>query len=178
MATVGHISKLLKSTFVLQQNHGTRWYGEVEELSQNLEPDNDKSTIEGDDCGDFVSSECKEEQQTEERVKYQVGGSSIRELMKEREEEEQDAYKAHAKALRDADTVTDEMREEVMELLELLGVPYMVAPMEAEAQCVELERLNLVKGTITDDSDALVFGSCNVYKNIFEDVRYIVHYCV
>ncbi len=162
-----------------QKNHGTRWYGEVqEELSQNRQRDssNKSSTEGGNNC---FSSECKEEeqqQQTKERGKDQVvrDSSTMREeeVIKERvEEEEQNAYIAHAKALRDANTVTDEMREEVMGLLELLGVPYMVAPMEAEAQCVELERLNLIDGTITDDSDVLIFGSCIAYKNIFEDVR-------
>ncbi len=130
---------------------------------------------EGGDGGDFVSiTKCKEEQQQiDETGKYSLD-SRMKEIIQENEE--QDASKAHNKAMRDAATVTDEMKEEVMGLLELLGVPYMVAPMEAEAQCAELERLNLVEGTITDDSDAFVFGSHNVYKNIFQDVRYTLHY--
>ncbi len=109
----------------------------------------------------------------DETGKYPLD-SRMKEIIQENEE--QDASKAHNKAMRDAATVTDEMKEEVMGLLELLGVPYMVAPMEAEAQCAELERLNLVVGTITDDSDTFVFGSHNVYKNIFQDVRYTLHY--
>jgi DNA excision repair protein ERCC-5 len=73
---------------------------------------------------------------------------------------------------RDMDSVTDEMKLEVMQLLRLFGVPFFEAPAEAESQCVELERLGLVHGVITEDSDALVFGGKTIYKNIFEDQKY------
>ena len=77
---------------------------------------------------------------------------------------------------RDMDTVTDEMVEEVMQLLQLFGVPYLRAPAEAEAQCVELEKLGLVDGVVTEDSDAIVFGSNSVYRNIFDDKKYVEVY--
>ncbi|GKY98340.1 hypothetical protein MPSEU_000791600 [Mayamaea pseudoterrestris] len=77
---------------------------------------------------------------------------------------------------RDTDTVTDEMKLEVMQLLELFGVPYLEAPAEAESQCAELERLGLVNGIVTDDSDVFVFGGKNVYKNIFEDQKFAEAY--
>jgi DNA excision repair protein ERCC-5 len=72
--------------------------------------------------------------------------------------------------------VTEEMRNEVMELLHLFGIPYIVAPAEAEAQCVELERLGLVDGIVTEDSDAFVFGGKIVYKNLFKDQKYLEAY--
>ena len=73
---------------------------------------------------------------------------------------------------RDMDSVTDEMKLEVMQLFQLFGVPYIEAPAEAEAQCAELERLGLVDGIITEDSDVFVFGGKAVYKNIFEDQKF------
>ena len=77
---------------------------------------------------------------------------------------------------RDIDTVTDEMVHETMQLLTLFGIPYLRAPAEAESQCVELERLGLVDGVVTEDSDALVFGCKSLYKNIFDDKKYVEAY--
>ncbi|EFA03362.2 hypothetical protein TcasGA2_TC013347 [Tribolium castaneum] len=49
---------------------------------------------------------------------------------------------------RTAGNITEQMFQEAQELLELFGVPYIIAPMEAEAQCAFLELIGLTDGTI------------------------------
>ena len=55
----------------------------------------------------------------------------------------------------------------LQELLRLFGIPYIEAPMEAEAQCAILDLTDQTSGTITDDSDIWLFGARHVYKNFF-----------
>ncbi|KAM3230306.1 hypothetical protein ACQJBY_060852 [Aegilops geniculata] len=68
------------------------------------------------------------------------------------------------------------MFAECQELLQMFGLPYIIAPMEAEAQCAYMEINNLVDGVVTDDSDVFLFGARNVYKNIFDDRKYVETY--
>lgn len=71
------------------------------------------------------------------------------------------------RARRDVDTVTEDMLEESKRLLSLFGLPYLVAPMEAESQCAQLELAGLVDGVITEDSDTFLFGARRVYRKLF-----------
>lgn len=48
--------------------------------------------------------------------------------------------------------------------------------MEAEAQCAIPEELNLTKGTITDDGDVWLFAAKTVYKNFYNQIKFIVKY--
>jgi DNA excision repair protein ERCC-5 len=77
---------------------------------------------------------------------------------------------------RDADEVTQTMISECQHLLTLFGLPYITAPMEAEAQCAELVRLGLVDGIVTDDSDTFLFGGTRVYKNMFNAAKFVECY--
>jgi exonuclease-1 len=61
--------------------------------------------------------------------------------------------------LRKAVDVTPEMARLLMEELKKAGVQYVVAPYEADAQMVYLERQNIVSAIISEDSDLLVFGA-------------------
>lgn len=78
--------------------------------------------------------------------------------------------------LRDSDEVTQDMVKEIQELLACFGIPYITAPMEAEAQCAELLRLGLVDGIITDDSDVFLFSGDKIYKNMFHEKNYVEFY--
>ena len=77
---------------------------------------------------------------------------------------------------RDADEVTQTMVAECQHLLTLFGLPYITAPMEAEAQCAELVHLGLVDGIVTDDSDTFLFGGTRVYKNMFNAAKFVECY--
>ncbi|KAL6143321.1 hypothetical protein ACLB2K_054016 [Fragaria x ananassa] len=77
---------------------------------------------------------------------------------------------------RNVESVSSEMYTECQELLQMFGIPYIIAPMEAEAQCACLELANLVDGVVTDDSDVFLFGARSVYKNIFDDRKYVETY--
>jgi DNA excision repair protein ERCC-5 len=89
---------------------------------------------------------------------------------------ESDLKERQRRDLRDADEVTVTMIREVQDLLSRFGIPYITAPMEAEAQCAELLKLRLVDGIITDDSDVFLFGGDRVYRNMFHEKHYVEFY--
>lgn len=69
--------------------------------------------------------------------------------------------------------VTQPMIDDAIELLRMFGIPYVLSPSEAEAQCAKLEQLGLCDGTITDDSDIWLFGGSYVLKNFFQHDRFV-----
>ncbi|XP_078435659.1 5'-3' exonuclease family protein [Wolffia australiana] len=77
---------------------------------------------------------------------------------------------------RNAESVNSEMFSECQDLLQMFGLPFIIAPMEAEAQCAYMEMTNLVDGIVTDDSDAFLFGAQRVFKNIFDERKYVETY--
>ncbi|KAI1424207.1 hypothetical protein F5Y12DRAFT_467087 [Xylaria sp. FL1777] len=65
------------------------------------------------------------------------------------------AYQELQKAI----DVTPEMARHLIEALKKANIPYVVAPYEADAQLVYLERQGITSGIISEDSDLLVFGA-------------------
>lgn len=68
--------------------------------------------------------------------------------------------------------VTKEHNEECKTLLRLMGIPYVEAPCEAEAQCAALVKAGKVFATGTEDMDSLTFGSSVVLRHLtFSEAR-------
>lgn len=61
--------------------------------------------------------------------------------------------------LQKAIDVTPEMARQLIEALKKANIPYVVAPYEADAQLVYLERQGITSGIVSEDSDLLVFGA-------------------
>ncbi|KAL8738531.1 MAG: hypothetical protein Q9181_000691 [Wetmoreana brouardii] len=61
--------------------------------------------------------------------------------------------------LQKAVDVTPEMARQLIEELKKLGVQYVVAPYEADAQLAYLEKQGIIDGILSEDSDLLVFGA-------------------
>lgn len=66
-----------------------------------------------------------------------------------------EAYQEFQKAV----DVTPYMARQLIEELKKMNVQYVVAPYEADAQMVYLERHGMIDGIISEDSDLLVFGA-------------------
>lgn len=90
--------------------------------------------------------------------------------------EQTELQKERGRQERLAASITDQMCVEAQELLQLFGVPYLVAPMEAEAQCAFLDAISLTEGSITDDSDIWLFGGKKVYKNFFNQNKHVLQF--
>ncbi|XP_027836268.2 DNA excision repair protein ERCC-5 homolog [Aphis gossypii] len=84
-----------------------------------------------------------------------------------------DLASLHRTSDRMASSVTQKITSEIKGLLKLFGIPYITAPMEAEAQCAFLEKIGRTEGTVTDDSDVWLFGANVVYKDFFDNQKYV-----
>ncbi|CAF0879238.1 unnamed protein product [Rotaria sp. Silwood1] len=68
--------------------------------------------------------------------------------------------------------VTREHNEDCKRLLKLMGIPYVDAPTEAEAQCAALVKQGKVYGVGTEDMDALTFGADVLIRHLtFSEAR-------
>lgn len=97
-------------------------------------------------------------------------------LAAESRQETRDLQQERNKQDRLGMSITERMNDDCKRLLRLFGIPYVVAPMEAEAQCAFYDSVNLTDGTITDDSDIWLFGGQTVYKNFFDQQKNVMEF--
>jgi len=79
--------------------------------------------------------------------------------------EEGDLQRARTKA-QQTSRITDVMIEDSVRLLELMGVPVIMAPGEGEAQASYMTGMGDVYGTASQDFDSLLFGSTLLFRNL------------
>lgn len=70
------------------------------------------------------------------------------------------------KYLKRSSSISKEQWEQCKELLDLMGIPYINAPEEADSQCAYLAKNGLVDGVLTEDMDILTFGSTKIIRNL------------
>ena len=70
------------------------------------------------------------------------------------------------KYLKRSSSISKEQWTQCKELLELMGIPYINAPEEADSQCAYLAKVGLVYGVLTEDMDILTFGSTKIIRNL------------
>ncbi|XP_073698810.1 DNA excision repair protein ERCC-5 homolog, partial [Garra rufa] len=175
------------------------------DVSDAEEPSETEDSHIKEEEADKSSSEDKEEEQTEEEEESSVQSpdkseeinesldeapaaavvasewdhidtEELLQLDRDLQDEQMSLTEQQQQQQRSSNTVTGQMCLESQELLRLFGVPFVVAPMEAEAQCAALDRLDQTHGTITEDSDIWLFGGRHVYKNFFNQNKYVEHY--
>jgi DNA excision repair protein ERCC-5 len=138
---------------------------QVEEKEEDLQEEMDQIDITD------VPTNLEEENQEFSRFVSELSSnpSGVREML----QTEIDVLSVkQRKDLRDAADISTEMMQETQELLRLFGLPYLVAPTEAESQCAFLAESGLVNGIVTDDSDVFLFGGQKVYRHFFNQQKY------
>uniref|UniRef100_A0ACD5TVH4 Uncharacterized protein n=1 Tax=Avena sativa TaxID=4498 RepID=A0ACD5TVH4_AVESA len=124
----------------------------------------------------ITTSEMNSTEPSENYDSHIISENNLEEELSFLRREQVDLGNERRKLESHAESVSSEMFAECQELLQMFGLPYIIAPMEAEAQCAYMEINNLVDGVVTDDSDVFLFGARNVYKNIFDERKYVETY--
>ncbi|XP_055681995.1 DNA excision repair protein ERCC-5 homolog isoform X2 [Lutzomyia longipalpis] len=124
----------------------------------------------------FPEDKIMENQESFIKILEEKDREKLQEIKTDLAKEKNELEREKNKQERLAVSITDKMSSECKELLKLFGIPYIIAPMEAEAQCAFMNAIQLTDGTITDDSDIWLFGGQTVYKNFFDQRKHVLEY--
>lgn len=146
-----------------------------EEVEESREPSNQNSIPLTDELNMGISKNDKViTKESREDITNARASIGFDQTNLEKEEAELRAQRRAAAG--QSDSPTDQMFIECQELLQMFGVPYIIAPSEAEAQCAWMDSTGLVDGVVTDDNDSFLFGARRVYRHIFEENKYVEEY--
>ncbi|WFD22777.1 DNA repair protein rad2 [Malassezia equina] len=122
------------------------------------------------------SAQLEQDQRAFASFLSETSGRSLPEMQHEVDAEVEALRQERARLRRSDEEITSQMTAEIQAMLRLFGLPYITAPMEAEAQCAQLASQRLVDGIITDDSDVFLFGGTPVYRHMFNHQRMVECY--
>jgi flap endonuclease-1 len=67
--------------------------------------------------------------------------------------------------------ITDKMLNDLYDLLDYMGIPYIIAEYEADSLLAFMNMNGYIDGVISEDTDICIFGATDLYKNVFPNMN-------